>query len=459
MSDKHQTPEGPLPDPDNVNQKLEQIIGQVQERRGYYTALGVILVAAVVVVFVLLNMEPAPDESQFADLWERCTPILEQYGRDLSAGSALSDLDSYIESVRGSEVEGQAIWLAAIYHYREATTSDKQTYDDRKPHLDKAIAYLEELKSERFDHFDLLLTKPGWFKRSGDAPTEELLAQVEADAKWWADHAYKEPLPDADRVAVLRTELGDIHLQFFGEHAPQHIKQFIKLCRRGTYNGTAFHFVRGGNFTPIGVMGGDPYTFFYNDPLNEKHILRWGKGGLGVDLPSEEARFKINHLRSIVTSQRIEKADWNNGVQFQILVATDRGLDRVHTPFAKVVEGMSVVDAIAKRKTAADHEEYKAKNEFTGVATRDLLVEPVVIHKAIVYENGKAMEHSFDLEEGEKTISALAGTTAAPLPPEKIYGGRSLQSVHAESAGELGLQFPFPEDVEADRASPQGERK
>jgi cyclophilin family peptidyl-prolyl cis-trans isomerase len=230
----------------------------------------------------------------------------------------------------------------------------------------------------------------------------------------------------------------------------------------GTYNDTAFHFIRrAGTPNAKGVMGGDPFSFFYNDPLKQKHLLRWGSGGVGYDLPPEEARARINHRAGIVTSQMREKADWNNGVQFMIMVDTDPSLDRKHTPFAKVVEGQALVEKAAERKTAAEHEPYKEVYAFSSITTRDLIVEPVIIHKVIVYRDGRAADHAYPLAEGEKTLATLASTPVEPLPAanDVAYCGRLLRAIDAEGEARRGLDVPFPEDVDAEDADPKGERK
>jgi cyclophilin family peptidyl-prolyl cis-trans isomerase len=208
-------------------------------------------------------------------------------------------------------------------------------------------------------------------------------------------------------------------------------------------------------------MGGDPYTFFYPDPLKEDHILRWGHGGVGYDIAPEPARFKVVHQRGIVTSQRVEKADWDNAVQFQILLQTDRGLDRIHTPFAQVVEGMGLIEKIARKKTAMEHDVYKGKPAFQGTGTRDLLVEPTVIHKVLVFEDGKALDHSFPLDEGEKSLSTLAGSPVTPLPENQIYCGRLLYAdeATAEERSKSVTPVPFPQGVDPKKADPKGERE
>jgi peptidyl-prolyl cis-trans isomerase B (cyclophilin B) len=261
----------------------------------------------------------------------------------------------------------------------------------------------------------------------------------------------------------LRTELGDIHLQFYEELAPQHTNNFLTLAVLGAYNGTAFDYVYGGHPSPIGIRGGDPYTFFYNDPLKKQHIARWGQGGLGVEQPPEEARARVQHDAGTVSSLRDIEGDWDNAIVFRIATDRDRELDRRYTPFAVVVEGMDVVNKIAtSRKLAGEHSTYRHLAEFRTLERNSLLVEPVLIHKVVVYRDGAAdpKEHKFPLEDGEQKISGLASTPAAALPEEVIYGGRSLLDVE-EATGEtkprFGLNFPYPTDLSAKNRDPEKE--
>ena len=154
-------------------------------------------------------------------------------------------------------------------------------------------------------------------------------------------------------------------------------------------------------------------------------------------------------IRGIVTSQRIRDADWDNAVQFRIMIKPDRSLDRVHTPFAKVVEGMNVVEAIAKKQTASQFDRYKNDNDFASEDTADLLVEPVQIHYVIVYRNGKALEHKFELKDAEKSLATLKGAgEASAIAKDKIHAGRLLRDVEAPGEPRKGLDVPFPEDID-----------
>jgi len=205
-------------------------------------------------------------------------------------------------------------------------------------------------------------------------------------------------------------------------------------------------------------MGGDPFTFFYNDPKNKKQVLRWGTGGVGYDIAPEAGRYRISHRAGIVTSQMPADADWDNGVQFMIMTGVDTDLDKRHTPFAKVVEGQGVVDKIAARKTAGEQATYKDDPQFSTIATRDLIVEPAILHKVIIYENGKALPHDFALAEGEKSLATLSGTPVQPLSGDAAYCGRLMRAPGSPGEIRMGLDIPFPDDVDPEKADPRGER-
>jgi len=457
MSPKATPPPIPLPDPEVVEARVSAALRIMRERKGYVAALAAAVVLLVVGALVVANLGTSAGSPEYALLAQRYDAAKRELSRALSAKDALVFLDAHIAKVRGTGVEGLGLWYGALAHYREAWVGDKPTLEDRRPHLERAISYLKELKEERFDA--LLLAKAKWFSASGPPPIEQMLRQAEADLAWAKATSVSVPAPAAEPVAVIRTELGDIHLRFYPELAPRHVESFLTLATTGAYNGTAFHFLKGGTIAPEGVMGGDPYSFFYNDPLLKAHILRWGTGGTGVGIRPEASRFSVNHVRGIVTSQRTDKADWDNGMQFQVVTATSRGLDRIHTPFAMVVEGMDVVDRIAKRKTAATHSIFRDDSAFQTIHARDLLVEPVVIHKIIVFDARKARAHSFPLEAGERSLDTLSSTPARAIPEAEIHGGRKLLRASDATAPRIGLDFPYPFDVDPEKASPLGERR
>ena len=115
--------------------------------------------------------------------------------RDLSAAGPIAELESYVESIRGAPEEGLGLWYAALARYREAWTSEKVAFEERRPHLEKAIAWLGRLEEPAFD--GMFIAKDKWFTSQGRAPIAQLLEQARADLAWAREHDRPEPAPEA----------------------------------------------------------------------------------------------------------------------------------------------------------------------------------------------------------------------------------------------------------------------
>ncbi|MHC4938186.1 MAG: peptidylprolyl isomerase [Planctomycetota bacterium] len=437
---------------------LQKFANDFKEKKGFYTGVAVVTIVVVIALLAIKKLGGGEAEDHFSPVWSAYSAATDRIVQNRSATDELADLDRAVETARGTSAEGAALWLGAIAHYGSAFTKDKLSFEDRKPHLEAARKALQDLKDPRFDYFPPALSR--WFTASGKPPVDRLLGQVEADLTWSEANTYSEPKSADAPTAVLRTDAGDIHLRFYPDLAPKHVENFLMLAKRGAYNGTAFHFVRGGE-SPIGVSGGDPLTYFYNDGLKKDHVLRWGNGGTGYDVPAEASRFRMVHRRGIVTAQRRENADWDNGAQFQILLDSDPNLDRTYSPFATVVEGMNVVDTIAARPTAANHPVFKDDPAFKSLDAQGLIVDPVWIQKVIVYnEAGHADKHDFPLDEGEKKLATLGSSTLKPLKDEELRATRKLVDPRETKDFRPGLDIPFPSDIgDLSSAKPEGERR
>jgi len=455
---EQERPPIPLPDPENVKHTFDVALAKVRERQSFYVGMAAVVLLVALGAIYFLTAAPTMPASQFNAVWQRAEAAKAKLVTNQSAAKELAELEAYLPQVRDTEVEAETLWLLGIYHYREAWTDDKTTTEERRHHLEKAIGFLSELQQPRFDEF--LLTKPNWFASGSSTPASALLKQVKADLEWIDANAYTEPAPSPGVVAVLRTSEGDVHLQFFADLCPEHMKNFVTLARKGTYNETLFYFSRRESAeTAVGVAAGDPFTFFYNDPKNKKHLLRWGKGGVGYEIQPEAGRYRISHRAGVVTSQMADDGDWDNGARFMIMTGADTELDKRNTPFARVVEGQAIVDKIAARKTAGQNATFKDDPDFSTIATRDLIVEPAILHKVIVYENGKALEHDFPLSDSEKSLATLSDAPVQPLTGDAAYCGRLLRNPETATDIRLGLDIPFPEDVEdMEKADPKGER-
>jgi len=135
-----------------------------------------------------------------------------------------------------------------------------------------------------------------------------------------------------DKVAELHTSAGEIDIRFFPDVAPNHVKNFIDLAKKGFYNGTKFHRVIPGFM----VQGGDPNT-------TSGSPSTWGTGGSGKNIAAEFNT--VSHQRGIVSMARAQDPN-SASSQFFIVVKDSPFLDRQYTVFGQVTKGMDVADKI-----------------------------------------------------------------------------------------------------------------
>jgi peptidyl-prolyl cis-trans isomerase B (cyclophilin B) len=132
--------------------------------------------------------------------------------------------------------------------------------------------------------------------------------------------------------ATLHTNHGAIALELFDEDAPKTVENFTKLARDGFYDGVIFHrvipdfMIQGGDPTGTG-SGGPGYTF--EDEFNDRKVVRGALAMANAGPNTNGSQFFI------VTT---EAASW---------------LDRKHTVFGRVTDGMDVVNAISDLETDA----------------------------------------------------------------------------------------------------------
>ena len=127
---------------------------------------------------------------------------------------------------------------------------------------------------------------------------------------------------------------GKIEILLRPDLAPNHVKQFQTLIRRGFYNGLTFHRVIPGFM----AQGGDPK----------------GTGEGGSDLPNIKAEFtSVPFLRGTVGAARTEDPDTANS-QFFIMFVPNSTLDGNYTVVGRVISGMDAVDSIAPGEPPAE---------------------------------------------------------------------------------------------------------
>jgi len=130
----------------------------------------------------------------------------------------------------------------------------------------------------------------------------------------------------------LKTSLGGITLGFFPEVAPEHVRNFLRLCQMGFYDHTAWHRVVR-NFV---IQGGDMGS--------RKPPLQMAES-TGIRRLQPEFS-KMKHIEGIVSMARGEALD-SAETSFFICLAPQPVLDNKYTIFGKVVSGMDVVVKIS----------------------------------------------------------------------------------------------------------------
>ena len=135
--------------------------------------------------------------------------------------------------------------------------------------------------------------------------------------------------------AEIHTSKGVMKVDFYEDDAPATVGNFISLAKQGFYDGLAFHRVIN-NFV---IQGGCPYSKDMGDP-------RVGSGGPGYTIKCELNGENQYHDRGVLSMAHAGRD--TGGSQFFICHnrTNTKHLDRQHTCFGKVFEGVEVIDLI-----------------------------------------------------------------------------------------------------------------
>jgi peptidyl-prolyl cis-trans isomerase B (cyclophilin B) len=129
-------------------------------------------------------------------------------------------------------------------------------------------------------------------------------------------------------TAEIITEKGTMKVTFYEKDAPGTVKNFTDLAKKGFYDGLTFHRV----IPDFVIQGGCP--------------LGTGTGGPGYKIPCELDGENQYHDRGVLSMAHAGRN--TGGSQFFVCHSRKNTahLDRNHTCFGKVTEGLEVIDAI-----------------------------------------------------------------------------------------------------------------
>lgn len=124
-------------------------------------------------------------------------------------------------------------------------------------------------------------------------------------------------------------------VEFYEKDAPKTVDNFIKLAKEGFYDGLTFHRV----IPDFVIQGGCP-----NSREGAKGVP--GTGGPGYKIDCELNGDNQHHDRGVLSMAHAGRN--TGGSQFFICHSRKNTahLDRNHTCFGKVVEGLDVIDQI-----------------------------------------------------------------------------------------------------------------
>lgn len=220
---------------------------------------------------------------------------------------------------------------------------------------------------------------------------------------------------EGDTIGIIHTSMGDITIRFFPNHAPKAVTNFINLAKEGNYNNSTFHRVIDDFMIQGGYCGTDPdslngtssYGNEFEDEFCDKlfnirgavamansgtdtngsqffinqtdaEVFKEVMGGfeslenMWENIKTQLSNYKDSNLLSAFIQQNGTNC-YNTdivGSDVRTLYETNGGnpyldgaynaVDRGHTVFGQVIDGMDIVDKIAG--VATDEENKPVEN-------------------------------------------------------------------------------------------------
>ncbi|CAK9295630.1 unnamed protein product [Gordionus sp. m RMFG-2023] len=191
--------------------------------------------------------------------------------------------------------------------------------------------------------------------------------------------------------AQIVTNLGNLNIELHCDAAPRMCENFLILARKDFYDNLLFfrsikHFmIQTGD---PNLMQGQPINYKDKNPLKPRNYSHTGSY-----LPDEFAlASNYRHSgRGIVSAANLGRPD-TNGSQFFITFRSRPAFDKVHTVFARVVGGMSTLDAFERVETDE----------------RDAPVQEIYIKKVVIFSDPfQDFKEKEDKEKEERGANKL----------------------------------------------------
>ena len=176
--------------------------------------------------------------------------------------------------------------------------------------------------------------------RGGKAAEDEVQADSTATTKTeMEEKIIEEPIFD------IVTSKGTMRVKLYSK-TPKHRDNFVKLVKEKYYDGVRFHRVIEGFM----IQTGDPYS------RDTAKIDLWGQGGPDYTVPAEFVNEYWHKKGALAAARRGDLANptkASSGSQFYIVQDENAclHLDGQYSIFGEVIDGIEVVDRIARVET------------------------------------------------------------------------------------------------------------
>jgi peptidyl-prolyl cis-trans isomerase B (cyclophilin B) len=157
---------------------------------------------------------------------------------------------------------------------------------------------------------------------------------------WAAGTFDYHPEPTYD-VLITIENYGSVHVELYGNDAPETVKHFLSLVNSGYYNGKSVYKL----FDDLAYMGTD---------ATDKADIKGEFAENGFDN-------KISHKRGVLSMVRGETGSAYG--QFFIVGKNSPELNGKHAAFGCVTSGMEVIDAIFKNVPTSDNGSINKENQ------------------------------------------------------------------------------------------------
>ena len=153
----------------------------------------------------------------------------------------------------------------------------------------------------------------------------------------------REKTPTVEQMKAMKitieTSLGNLKLQLVPDRVPNTARAFVHYAKAGLYDGTSFFRISQKYYLEVGYLGDWPQ----DSPNRKRQFSLW-------PIPAEKS--DVKQERGTVSMR--QAADGTTSWYFFVISKDNPALDDKHVPFAKVTEGLEVLDKIAEAEVEGD---------------------------------------------------------------------------------------------------------